>query len=230
MAEKIDLEEITNNRKYAEVAYFVDNDLFLDEVDRLRKVIKIDSPLEYSEAKEWLHKRFNETSFSKMNETNKKAIQKRLKLLINVGVIKNKFKKGINFTNIITYAILAGKVTDRECAPSAFCETYPFPKEFENAEVFSEEPMVAIFVNPETNINEVEELMKTKVKNLFKKSERYIKKSNINQDIRDIRKLYWMHKNGKSNKDIGDKYGIEESGISKKIIRYKAKILQHSGQ
>lgn len=216
----IDLTELDGHPMLKTVAYFVDNQQFLDEVDKTRELVGIKSPLKYEDAKKWL----------KVTRKEKEGINYRIRLSISVSLIKEKFKKGVNYTNIIKYSILAKKVTPNEIERSAFCEIYPFPEEFENAEFFAEEPMVAIFVNPETKDTEVKKLMKTKVKDLFKKHKRDIGKTNITSEFNEVRNVYWGHVGKKSNKELSLEYGIEESGISKILNTYKSKIRDHSSQ
>lgn len=230
MSLEINLEEITSDRGYATVSFLVDNDRFLEEVVKARKLIGLDSPLEYDEAKKWLNSGPKNVSLLKMNKSDKEAFRKRFQLVNRVHEIKQQFRKGINFTYIITYAIIAGKVTDKEITSSAFCEPYPFSREFESLEVYIEEPMVAIFINPETMIDEIKKLMSSEVEELFKKAKRYNMVSRTSQNIRRDREWYWMNKQGLSYGKIWEKLSKMErthdvNGIAKAIQQYKKNLV-----
>lgn len=230
---KIDLGEITNNKHYAEVAYLVDNDSFLDEVDRVRKLIGIDSPLKYQEAGEWLQGNTNRVSFSKMTKKEKEKYKKRLRLSIETENIKERFKKRFNYSQLIKYAILAGKVTDNECTTTTFCVSYPFSKEFNDAELYVEQPMVAIFVNPETKFKEVKKLMDTRVKKLFDKTKRiYTSTKRERTNIERDRDWYWENHPSNPNRlgygKIADKHmGTEPSTVRQAIDQYKKDLAMH---
>lgn len=232
MSIKIDLEGIKDNRNYAIVAYLVDNDHFLEEVVRVRKLIGIGSPLGYVDATKWLNRKLKGISkkddhgndmgisVTSMNKADKEHFRNRTKLSINVGTIKERFEKGLNFTQIIVYAILAGKVTDNECTLSSFCASYPFSQKFDDAEFYTEQPMVAIFVNPETKLKEVKTLMDTKVKELFDKKKRIDtstkrERTNIKRD----RKWYWENHSSNPNRLGYIKIAKKNKGISSSTVR-----------
>ena len=187
--DKIDLEEIVDNHRYETVAYIVDKDDFIMEVKKFRESLGLVKTIPYGEVKQWLRRK---TSDKAINAEESLTFRQIVRLHIGAHRIRQEFNLGEHFQEIIKYVILAGKVTDNEFQDSAFCAIYPF--EFEEPLEFTDS-VVAIFLNPETSIREVENLMKNEVKKLFKeigRKNRISKKTSPN--IRDARKWYWLKK------------------------------------
>lgn len=224
MQMKIDLEEITDNALYARVAFLVDNNDFLDEVARIRKDLGVDKLISYNKVSDWEKTSGKTSSLSKMSQKDKSTFNKSLRLGWEVDSLLRKFNRGYFFEKIIKYAILTGKVTHKECMPSAFCEVYPFSKEFEDAEFYYNEPMVAIFVNPETKIKEVEKMFKKDAQDLFKKSKRRHKKSNNVSTIKETRKMYWQIKSGDTYEVVSERESISIESLTKRMMRYRKKL------
>lgn len=202
--DKVDLEGISNNFWYATVAFLVDKEEFIREVKKARKVLGLKRPMDYSDAKKWLYFKNKEKSLKELTKEEKELFLKRLQLNTIADNIKNKFHRGINYTEIIKYAILAGRVTDKENIFSLYCGQYPFSKEFEEIDLFNEEPLIAILINPETKINEISKLMKTKVRKLFGELNRNYKIPRVSQNIRRDREWYWTKRLGKSYQEISN--------------------------
>lgn len=180
----VDLEEISTNYKYAVAALLVDKNEFLEMLKHARRSLGIVEPLKYDSVEQWLSG----------------DIKRQISVNTIINEISHKFKKGFNFSEIIKYALLANKVTDNEFTHSAFCQEYPFTKEFEDAEPYLDEPMVAIFVNPDTKTKEVEGLMNTEVKFIFEQLGRNRRTLRKSKNIRKVRKWYWLKKDMSFNK------------------------------
>lgn len=208
----VDLEKISSNYKYAVAAFLVDKGDFLKMIMEARKSLNLAKPLKYDSVKSWL----------------KNDIKKQISVNTIVNEISHKFKRGFNFYEIIKYALLANKVTDNEFTHSAFCQEYPFSEEFEGAEPYLDEPMVAIFVNPETKIEEVEGLMNTDVKLKFEQMGRKTHKLREAKNIRSVRKWYWLKKSMTFEKlyeflNTNDK-GPSYESIKRAIERYSRRL------
>ena len=201
--DKIDLDGISNNFWYATMAYFVDKDEFIEAIKEARVSIGLTLPIDYEDAEKWLSQKYKTESLRNFDEADKIRFNQKIRLNTAVDKIKEKFHKGVNYTDSIKYAILAGKITDKEYIPSAFCSIYPFSKEFEEIELFNEQPMVAIFVNPDTKMEEVKILMDTQVKELFRGIKKDVKSPRKSQNIRRDRGWYWLKRfGGKSYQEI----------------------------
>ncbi len=218
--DKIDLEEITDNLKYARMAMLVDKEEFIISIKKTRKLLGLTKPLEYDKAGKWLHRSNRNSSLNKMDTSNKETFRNVFRLSQSISGLKEKFHKNVNYTNAIRYAILAGKITDKEFTTTAFCTKYPFSKKFEEAELSAEWPMVAIFVNPETKKEEVLSLLNTEVKKLFNKIYNDSKlQKRASGNIKRDRDWYWLHKDGKSYQEIADLDGKKILGFRDVVIK-----------
>ncbi len=82
-----------------------------------------------------------------------------------------------------------------------------------------DEPMVAIFVNKDTQEDEVVKLFKTKVRELFKQiSESEKNHPRTSSNIKRDRKWYWKNKEGLGYQKIWNEVSKENKGISKDTI------------
>lgn len=223
--DRIDLDGITNNLKYAQVAMLVDKDEFIIKIKKIRKSLGLSKLLDYDKVDEWLCKTGKESSLSKMDKKDKEIFNQRFYLGNSIANIKEGFHKNIYFTDVIKYSILAGKVTDKEYTWTTFCEEFPFSDEFKDAEFEAEWPMVAIFVNPETKLDEINVLLKTQVNEIFKKiygDKHDLKKS---ENIRRDREWYWLNHSSNDNRmgyiKIAEKNNISSSGVREAIKQYK---------
>jgi hypothetical protein len=178
-ADKIDLEDISDIIKYENVAVLVDKEGFLKNIKNARQTLGITTLIAYNNVKKWLSER----------------PKQRTALTIRIGLIEQEFHRGDSFDDIIRYALLAGKVTDNECAVSAYCGIYPPNNEVDEPLVGLSYPMVAIFVSPETKLEEIKKLLMTKVKVLFKEEDEKRKvPTKESPTIREVRKWYWLKK------------------------------------
>lgn len=183
ITDKIDIEGILDNFWYARMAFLVDKNDFIEMVAKARESLGLIIPMSYDEAKKWLS-----------NKPKEESVRLLWKLSVNIQIVKEKFQIGNDYSNAIKFAILTGKITDKELNSELVCETYPFSQEFEEAELFVDEPVVAIFVGPETKIEEVKKIMSGKVKELFKELSINRNPLRRGKNIRDVRKWYWLKK------------------------------------
>lgn len=203
--ERIEI-KIDDDSKYARVAFLVDREDFLKDIKEIRIDLDISKLIPYEQTKEWLNKDRSEGSLLTMDKKGKDSFNKRWKFGKAVSNLKNKYHKGFHFTEVIAHAILSGEVREEDYNSSVFCVDYPFSEEFFEAELhIDDEPMVAIFVNKDTQEDEVVDLFKTKVKELFKQiAEREKQPPRTSSNIKRDRDWYWKHKDGLSYQKILD--------------------------
>lgn len=216
--DKIDIEDIQDDYKYARIAFLVDSPQFIEKMRDTRKLLDVTELIPYEEVKNWIHRKVKESSFLKMDDEDKKIANQRLRLGFRIGSIKEDFNKGLNFGEAIKYAILSGKVTEKEFNWSAFCVPYPFADEFNEQEFYTEEPMVAIFVNPDTQLSEIKQLFRTKVKNAFNETLPSKKVPRKSDNIRRDRQWYWQHIGGLSYQKIWDQIPEKFKPESKQAV------------
>ncbi|NMB91234.1 hypothetical protein GYA37_00090 [candidate division WWE3 bacterium] len=190
--DKVDLEEIgdKNTQQYVNVCSLVDNFQFLKKVKQVREALGLRKMLSYKNAKKWINTR---RKYIKKNpDANYPVNDRYMKLLLCTSNLKQRFRRGDSFTDVIKYTILCGKVTDNELpTKTSYCFIYPFEDEY-TLELDS--PMVAILIDQETQLEEVEKLIKTKARILFKQIDksRKLPKREHDELIRH-RKWYWQH-------------------------------------
>lgn len=228
--DKINIDEIVNLVKYAHVASLVDNPIFLERVKSIRSSIELSKLLPYNEVKKWLTKKPKKNSLIQMNEKDKNHFRNKNRFEIQVNGLLEELHRDDTYANIVKYAVLAGKVTDKECATkTAYCVTYPPPDDLEFA---AEKPMVAILITPETKPKEIEHLFKTEAKQLFKEIDATRKilvkpKSFVKRD----RNWYWdnLLVLGKGSTFLANEYnGITKQGVNDAIEDYKKLINANS--
>lgn len=129
--DKIDIEGISDNIRYEHMALLVDREDFILSIKNTRKFLGITTLLQHDEVDKWLHRIYKNSSFIKMNKDDKNDFKQSFYLSQSVASLKEIFHKNVNYTNAIKYAILAGKVTDKEFTKTAFCAEYPFSEEFD---------------------------------------------------------------------------------------------------
>ena len=189
---------------YANIAYLVDKNAFIEEVIKARESLGLLKPLSYEAAQDWQHRNIREINLKLLSQAEKELFNQKFRLDNKIAFIKDKFRLSQNYTEVVRYSILAGKVTDKECSWSPFCVEYPFPEEFIEAELDTEQSMVAIFVNPETKRDQVEKLFDTKVKELFKKINNKKVPTRASSNIKRDREWYWQVQEGKSFQEIAN--------------------------
>lgn len=225
--DKIDLEEITDNLKYARMAMLVDKEEFIISIKKTRKLLGLKKLLDYDKVAEWLHRGYKNSSIQHMDKVDKEIFDQSFCLSQSVADLKEKFHKNVNYTNAIKYAILAGKITDKEISATAFCEEYPFSKKFEEAELSAERPMVAIFVSPETKIDELKLLFNSSVKEKFKEINKNVKLiSRGSPTFEDARNWYWKKKSMTFDKLYKDYAGGNSYEAMKRSVERYSKRLQ----
>ncbi|MDO8570573.1 MAG: hypothetical protein Q7R97_03230 [Candidatus Daviesbacteria bacterium] len=212
--------KIDNDSKYARVAFLVDREDFFKDIKDIRKNLGITELIPYEKVKEWLNEDRTEGSLLTMDKKGKDSFNKLWKFSNAVSKLKNKYHKGFHFTEIITHTILSGEVREEDYDSSVFCVDYPFTEEFIEAELhIDDEPMAAIFVNKDTQEDEVVELLKTKVKKLFEQvSEREKKPPRTSSNIKRDRKWYWKHKDDLSYQEILDQTPKNEAVVGRQAI------------
>jgi len=177
--DKIDIEDVVDDYTYEVVARLVDNEKVIFGIRSIRKRLNMTSLLSYEDAKKWLK--------------NSQDGMKRSYLGLWLSMVKNKLNINDSFDSALKIAVLSNKITDNEYLSSAYCIEFP-PDDMEMVTDYI--PRIAILVSPETKVKEVEKLMQTEVKELFKelgiKSRSPVR---VRQNtFRKSREWYWMSK------------------------------------
>ena len=224
--DKVNLEGISNDRLYEIIAFLVDREEFIEDIRSVREKLGFKKPLSYSATKKWLSRKISTKGLSQMSKEDKEVFREKSMLAFQVSSIRQKHRISANFEEIVKYAILSNKVTDKQYNISAFCTIYPFEDESVVEDELLELSTVAIFINPETTPKEVKQLMSTEVKKLFKKigdSKKVpIRKKS---DIRDVRTWYWKKKKMTYNalcSNLGPGYTYE--AVKRAVERYMKKL------
>lgn len=220
--------KIADDLKYANVAFLVDREDFLRDIQEIRANMGINGLIPYEGIKEWKHRGTKEGSLTTMDAEGKEALKRWADLTTAINTLKQKYHRGVHFTRVIECAILAGEIREDDYKRSAYCESYPFSYEFNEQGLEIEEPMVAIFVNQETQIDEVTKLFNNDVKELLKNisagKQKYPRKS---ENIKRDREWYWKHKDGISYQKILNQTPdacVERQAVIDAIKQYKMNI------
>ena len=231
IADKVDLNGITDNFKYATLAFVIDRKAFIKRIQKARVDIGLSTPMTYQDARKWLAYKYEEHELSKMNEVDKKHLNQSWRLQNTIGAIKRDFRMGLGFDSAIMMVVLAGTVTDQDFDKTSFCVEYPFPDGFEDTDPSLEQPLVAIFVSPQTRLDEIKHLLDTEVVSLFNKMgrEKEDKKEFIR--IKRDREWYWEYKYGEKTSYLkiwkvykGSDRPLDKEGVRKAIERYERRV------
>lgn len=188
--DKIDVSALTDNKQMANVLSLVDNFEFIKRIKTVRNSLGLRDLLRYEDVEKWvLDKKRTCNSISKTSKDYKKCFRLLTLLDIQTNTITSEFNRNENFKEIVKYALLCGKVTNKEYKTSPYCFIYP---DHNNDDIELDFPMVAILLNPETKFNEIRAIFKTKVQELFKEidSKRKLPKKEKPELLRD-REWYW---------------------------------------
>lgn len=191
--DKINIEGITDNLQYAFVASLVDNPWFLERIKHLRGFIGIKKLISYDDADSYIKSLYTSSSYS-LNDTEAKKREHTKKAYREiVNNILREFHKNDTYNDIVNFCTVAGMVTDKELKTTAYCVKYP-PDDYIEWE--EEVPRVAILISAETKKEEVEKLMNTEAKEIFKQLSFNKKiRERGTDEIRTSREWYWEKMN-----------------------------------
>lgn len=197
--------EIDDERKYALVAFFVDRDDFLEDINAARKDLGLSDFIPYDEVEEWENQQLESLKKidpPKLINTGKGIAYWDPETVIEKIIFEllKKYNKSSIYFDVVSKAILSGKVKDDAFTKTAYCYVhYPDfynPKDY-GLEII-EEPKICIVITPDTNPEEIDELFNKEVPEAIKNYQDYLnshpnytwsKTSNIRRD----RRWYWLN-------------------------------------
>lgn len=205
----IDIEGITENRQYAQVAFLVDREDFLTDVYKAREDLVPKGLVKYElvpgwEAREGIGNTTIKDIWLAVFETFP-YIKKSDRI---AETLRRKYKKTPNFFRAIKYVILCGKVTDEEfsTAYAALIGGTKYLPKLANLIYPSRQlPEIGIIVTPETTWQEVRRAYKTQMPFLRSIYEKEILKpegvlSDTFSGVKNHRKWYWLNKAGRKDR------------------------------
>ena len=221
--------EIEDRRNFAEVAFLVDKDEFLTDLEEKRRELKIEKVLPYADVEKWIEAEIDHAVKKQpvkvwKNEDSKTirySIPK-IKSELIIESLLQKYHRDENFFIAIEYALLCGKVTEKEFS-SAYCSIiYP--------DTLSK-PKLAIVISPDTKWDEIKSIYDKKVPELAAKYNNKILKSDrvapdTISNIKRDREWYWLHhKNGGglSYGDIQKQWSLKNEHISRDAVIHAIK-------
>jgi hypothetical protein len=217
--DQIDIEDVEDIYAFEAVARLVDNEKILTAIKNLRELLGIKTPVSYFSATKWLKDSDN--------------LKQQILLNLRISSLKEKFDFDYSFDSVIKLAVLAGKVTSEEYKATAYCIEFP-PEDIDLVTDYV--PRIAIIVSPDTKVDEIKEILQTKVATMFHDSN--IKKRSSQRTtqkrttVREVRRWYWLSKKMKypdicalldSENEVGDEF-ISQGTIESAVRRYKKKI------
>ncbi|MFZ5424904.1 MAG: hypothetical protein ACOZAO_03830 [Patescibacteria group bacterium] len=218
MIEIINLRNIKSSKNRANIAYLVDNTDFLHEVERLRKKWK----LKPKKAKVKTHKFKAKLSYEESVEFEN-----------DINEIRIKFARTYPYFDVISDAVIYGKVFDDSYVPTMLQERMLQPPNLKHPELFLNDKEYMIVITPESSQLEVEQCFKefenkrNRAVVAIQKGETnrdssyigyYAEHSKIKKEIDRDRSLYWFVNGPKLLQGINitrSKKEIEEFLISK---------------
>ncbi|MFH1971498.1 MAG: hypothetical protein ABIJ05_03905 [Patescibacteria group bacterium] len=224
--------KITDNWRYCLVAWLMDRDDFLADLQKARKELGINEKLvDYKIAKEWFKAEFEK-------EKGRFIFPKTKSEKVTANLL-TKYHKSPLFFEAVRYAIVTGIVTDKEFARTAFCQVLPPDYQMIDAEhditnlVDHDQPVMTIVISPETKLKEVARIFKEEVPHLrteyvasYLRAKQFA--PDVISNVKRDRRWYWLHKQGMSYKDIFNKEGkktlYDLDGVIKAIKRYQKKL------
>lgn len=200
---KIEPIEIDGNNltdwQYGEIAFLLDREDFLKDLERARKKLGIKELLSENDDLDW-------------TADKEKTIRRLL----------TKYRKSLNFRPILIDALMRGKVKGFE-TDSAYC-TIINPKEvvsdYNNGIRI---PELAIIITPETKLNDIEKLYKVQIPLMIKEYRRLFLNSkrkvpDTKPEIKRDREWYWTKKKtGLSYQKIWKKWENEHPEVEDKL-------------
>lgn len=217
----IDLDEVTHDRPFAQLALLVDREDFLNDLYKAREeLIRLEilpkSLLTYKQTPTWenLEPLAGITHYDMFGiALNYFPYVKRSDILAEQ--IRSKYKRTPNYHKAIKYAILCGKVTDNEYSSAylTFVDgTVRTPHEVSSYfRLSSHEPQIAIVISPETKIDEIQQAYDNEFsvfKEIYKKNFTDSSElSDTHSAIKNHRKWYWMYKKFKATPGKKKGYG-----------------------
>ena len=240
--------EITDNWRYCLFAWLVDRDDFLKDIQSARKKLGVNEKLvDYKSAKDWFRAEFEKERKKNpirkipepLTEGSRYVFPKTESEKITTKLLK-KYHRSPLYFEAVRYAIITGRVTDKEFARTAFCQVLPPDYQMIDLEhgitnlVGHDQPVMAIVIAPETKREEIEKVFREEVPYLRTEYiASYLKGGTMPPDIisniqRD-RKWYWLKKSGMSYNDVFEhsrKKGetITLDGVVKAIIQYRNRL------
>ena len=224
--------KIRNNWKYGEIAFLVDREDFLKDSEKTRKKLGLKKLIPYKNLDRWLSNQYDQETKDYLIESRKFSrgtvySLPKGKIDLTIEKFLEKYRKPQTFFLPIRSAILSGIVTDEEYSSTAYCDIlYP--------EIPIQDPKIAIIINPETKLPEIEELFKTRVKKTIEEYSTYILKSKRGffdtvSNIKRDRRWHWLKNKGLSYSQIqqkAEKEGepITRDGVIKAIKQYKERL------
>ncbi len=241
---------ITDNWRYCLVAWLIDRDDFLTDLQRVRKKLGINEKLvDYKIAKEWF-----DTEFEK--EKKKTPIKKIPDPLIGkdryvfpkteseklTTKLLEKYHKSPLYFETVRHAIVTGVVTNKELARTAFCQVLPLDYQMIDMEhgitnlVEHDQPVMAIVISPETKLEEIvgvfqKEVPHLRIEYVASRLKGTIMPPDINiiNNVQRDRKWYWLKKQGMSygkilNQAKEEGEHLTRDAVIKAIKRYKARV------
>jgi hypothetical protein len=212
--DKINIEDIDDNRRYGVLSMLVDQEDYIKEIKSIRQSLNLPLPINYPEVRSFF---------------NKQTEKWRMSFNLRISLLHEQFGRGDNYRKVFKYSVLAGEVRTRDFKNSAFCAIYPFEDIYGlPEEEVVDYPTVAVFIHPETSMEEVKRLLEEDAKKLFLEIDKRHVPDKASHTVKEMRELYWLKKTGnKTYMALADKLGkgYTPENIKKSIKRYENKYL-----
>lgn len=216
---------ISDKWKYAKVAFLVDREDFLKDIEQARKELGFSDLISYDKVDDW-----KEEESGKRRKSSIKGIRD---IVLPFPYLDNltyellrKYKKKGPFFQVIKYSILCGIVTDNEFSRTAFC----YIDEYD-----SFDPHILIVITPDTRPQEIVEMFRKEIPNVIQNYNRLTKSTTKKLDtisnIERNREWYWLRRSGlswsKLHKEV-TKGGlvISQDGIRDAVNEYEEHLME----
>ena len=207
--EPVDI-RIEDNWGFGLVAFLVDKDDFLQDLQSVRQKLSLKKLLN----REKVEKQFEEKNQKATTKLFNTSSQEQRELLNRMRIVAStkydtatielleKYRKSNNFHHVIKFAIISGVVTDEDFEGTEPVIWVITPGQGKT-EIPIHYPQIAIVVDPETHPDKVKEGFTNFIKNAksFKRWDQWVLQDTINNIKRD-RKWYWRWRNGESYRRI----------------------------
>lgn len=247
----INLDGIQNDNKFRLVAFLVDRDDFLSDIEQARRLLGLSKLIPSREVHRWktahvkervdiIREQIEKISFPipvkggyKRPPIDIKSFDQRVDGYIpsdnyqaGLNYFLAKYKRPPVYLSAIEHALLSGVVTDTD---------------FKNVEIFISNqlefsdyllyfPSILIYVNPNTELKEIQQVCRDRfnqVSQEYAKAMGIFYKASKIGDIKLIRKRYWLKEAGLSWRQIhqqatkNKETGINWEGVKEAVKRYK---------
>lgn len=199
--------EIEGAWRYGLVAFLVDRDDFLKDIEEARQKLRIKKLL----LREAIEKRLEAKNIAlTKRKYGDKAEALRFRLVAPnkfddiIIKLQNKYHKSNNFQNVIKFAIICGLVVEKDLENEKPLIWAANSNTEKAQEAFFRFPQIAIVVNPETNPDDV----RSKLINFIKTGKQYSKEWVLPDTVTNIKRdriWYWQQKEGMSYEEIRKK-------------------------